>query len=163
LTSLYRTHVVLGIEWRISFQNTAILNAIGEEFCSLLQITLCEIGLLGTDLHLLQLPVSINITQALDYTNWLNQRLSHEQSVWDASIPSLDTKEQSKIQFHYGYIATNIKILLNDLSLLPKEEFDKIFDDLYIKQRLHTFPFWKATPFIQLFHFGVSVLLYFTI
>lgn len=127
---------VLGIEWRISFQNTAILNAIGEEFCSLLQITLCEIGLLGTDLHLLQLPVIINITQAMDYTNWLNQCPSHEKSVWDAAIPSLDTKEQSKIQFHYGYIATNIKILLNDLSLLPKEEFDKIFDDLYIKQRL---------------------------
>jgi hypothetical protein len=130
------TFNVLGLEWRISFQNTAILNAIGEEFCSLLQITLCEIGLLGTDLHLLQLPVIINITQAMDYTNWLNQRPSHEKSVWDAAIPSLDTKEQSKIQFHYGYIATNIKILLNDLSLLPKEEFDKIFDDLYIKQRL---------------------------
>jgi len=130
------TFNVLGVEWRISFQNTAILNAIGEEFCSLLQITLCEIGLLGTDLHLLQLPVIINITQAMDYTNWLNQRPSHEKSVWDLAIPSLDTKEQSKIQFHYGYIATNIKILLNDLSLLPKEEFDKIFDDLYIKQRL---------------------------
>jgi hypothetical protein len=101
-----------------------------------LQITLCEIGLLGTDLHLLQMSVTINVTQGADYTNWLNQRPSHEKSVWDASIPSLDTKEQSKIQFHYGYIATNIKILLNDLSLLPKEEFDKIFDDLYIKQRL---------------------------
>lgn len=130
------TFNVLGIEWRVSFQNTAVLNAIGEEFCSLLQITLCEIGLLATDLHLLQMPVTINITQAVDYTNWLNQRPSHEKSVWNACIPSIVTKEQSKIQIHYGYIATNIKILLNDLSLLPKEEFDKIFDDLYIKQRL---------------------------
>lgn len=130
------TFNVLGIDWRISFQNTAVLNAIGEEFCSLLQITLCEVGLLGTDLHLLQMPVTINITQAAGYTNWLNQRPSHEKSVWDAAVPQLDTKEQSEIQFHYGYIATNIKILLNDLSLLLKEEFDKIFDDLYIKQRL---------------------------
>lgn len=130
------TFNVLGSEWRVNFQNTAVLNAIGEEFCSLLQITLCEIGLLGKDLHLLHMPVTINITQATDYTNWLTQRPSHKKSVWDAYIPALDTEEQSKIQFHYGYIATNIKILLNDLSLLPKEEFDKIFDDLYIKQRL---------------------------
>lgn len=127
---------VLGIEWRISFQNTALLNAIGEEFTSLLQITLCEIGLLATDLHLLQIPVTINITQAEDYTNWIKQRPSHERSIWDVAIPPLNTKEQFEIQFHYGYIATNVKILLNDLSLLPKEQFDQIFDDLYIKQKL---------------------------
>jgi hypothetical protein len=130
------TFNVLGIEWRVKIQNTAILNAIGEEFCALLQITLCEIGMLGTDLHLLQMPVTINICQAEDYTNWIKQQPSYEKSVWDAAIPSLDTKEQAKIQFHYGYIATNIKILLNDLSLLPKDEFDKIFDALYIQQKL---------------------------
>ncbi len=127
---------VLGIEWKIVFQNNADLNAITEEFCSLLQITLCEIGLLGADLHLLELPVTINISLANDYAVFARQQPSHEKTAWDISIPVLNTKEQAKIQFHYGFLATNIKLLLNDLSLLPKDEFEKVFDDLYTKQKL---------------------------
>lgn len=127
---------VLGIEWKITFENNATSNAIAEEFCSLLQITLCEIGLLNTDLHLLELSVIVNISSAEDYTKFATQRLSHENTVYDLEIPSFDAKEQSNIQFHYGFLATNIKILLNDLSLLPKDEFEKIFEDLYNKQKL---------------------------
>jgi len=126
----------LGIEWRIIFPNTAMLNAIGEEFCSLLQITLCEVGLLNTDLHLVQMPITIHITKGNDYKYWINQRPSHDESIWDASIRSLDTKEMKEVQFHYGFIATNIKILLSHLSVLPTKEFDSAFDDLYIKQKL---------------------------
>jgi hypothetical protein len=125
-----------GIEWNVIFNNTAILNAIGEEFCSLLQITLCEIGLLGTDLHLLQMPVIIHITQGEGHKSWIKQRPSHEESVWDVSIPFLDTKDQMEIQFHYAYIATNIKTLLSHLSVLPTKEFDAVFNELYKKQRL---------------------------
>lgn len=125
-----------GIQWRIILKNTAVLNAISEEFCSLLQITLCEIGLLGTDLHLLQMPVIIHITQGNDYKTWISQRPSHEESVWDVSVPLLNSKVQGEIQFHYGYIATNIKILLSYLSVLPTKEFDTIFYQLYQKQKL---------------------------
>ncbi|HEX5152806.1 MAG TPA: hypothetical protein VFW07_15250 [Parafilimonas sp.] len=127
---------ILRIEWKFTFNNNAILNAIAEEFCSLLQITLCEISLLNTDLHLLELPVTVNISLAEDYDKFATQRPSHDNSTWDIAIPALDTKEKSKIQFHYSFLATNIKLLLNDLSLLPKNEFEKVFDDLYKKQNL---------------------------
>lgn len=127
---------VLGIAWKITFENNAPLNAIAEEFCSLLQITLCEIGLLNTDLHLLELPVTVSISSAQGYSKFLTQRPSHENTVYDLEIPVCDEKEQSKISFHYGFLATNVKILLNDLSLLPKDEFEKIFEELYNKQKL---------------------------
>lgn len=125
---------VLGVEWKIRFQNTAVLNAIAEEFCSLLQITLCEIGLLGTDLHLLQMPVTINITEAQDYTDFVEQRPSHQVSEWNLRIPVITKLEQAQMQ--YGFLAVNIKIILNNLSLLPPNEFDRVFDELYQKQML---------------------------
>ncbi len=128
------TFKVLGVEWKIRFQNTAVLNAIAEEFCSLLQITLCEIGLLGTDLHLLQMPVTINISEAQDYTNFIEQKPSHQVSEWNLGIPTITKLEQAQMQ--YAFLAVNIKIILNNLSLLQPDEFDNEFDELYNKQKL---------------------------
>jgi hypothetical protein len=125
-----------GIEWNISVINSAIGNAIGEEFCSLLQVTLSEIGLLGVDFHLLQVPVQIEINVGTDYKAYLDQRPSHDETVYDLSIPPFHGKEQAGIQYHYGYIATNINLLLKDLSLLPGAEFDNIYDELYTRQKL---------------------------
>ncbi|KAB2915995.1 MAG: hypothetical protein F9K23_09695 [Bacteroidetes bacterium] len=127
---------LLSIEWKIAFKNNAALNAVAEEFCALLQITLCELGLLSADLYLLEVPVSINISLADDYAGFIHQHPSHENTVWDISIPVLGTKEPAKVQFHYGFLAANIKLLLNNLSLLPKDEFEKAFNDLYTKQKL---------------------------
>lgn len=127
---------LLGIQWEIVFKNNVTLNAIAEEFCALLQITLCEVGLLNADFHLLELPITITISLANDYTNFIHQQPSHENTAWDISIPVLDAKEPAKIQLHYGFLATNIKLLLNNLSLLPKDEFEKVFNDLYAKQKL---------------------------
>jgi hypothetical protein len=125
-----------GIEWRIVFKNTAILNAISEEFCSLLQIVLCEIGLLGTDLHLLQMPVTIHVTQGNDYESRISQRPSHGESAWDVSIPFFNLKEREEILFHYAYVSANIKILLSHLSVLPTYDFNATYDQLYLKQKL---------------------------
>lgn len=127
---------ILGVEWKIMFDNTAILNAIAEEFCSLLQITLCEIGLCKADLHLLKTNAVIIIKQAPDYNTFDKQKPSHNDSVWEVFIPSFNSKELKEIKWHYGFIATNIKRILNDISLLRKDEFETIFTALYTSQKL---------------------------
>jgi len=130
------TFKTFGIEWDLTFENTAVGNAIGEEFCALLQVTLSEIGLLGVDLHLLQMPVRLEIELGTDYSKYLDQRPSHEDTIYDLSIPPMDSKDQKEIQFHYGFLAANVKLLLKDLSLLPGDQFDAAFDKLYIEQML---------------------------
>ncbi|MDJ1498918.1 hypothetical protein QNI19_38680 [Cytophagaceae bacterium DM2B3-1] len=129
---------IFDIEWNVCFSNNAIMNAIGEEFCSLFQITLCEIAMLRTDMHFLQLVATINIIQGESYTNFIKQRPDHDNSTWDIFIPSIavENKDPQKINFHYSYLTINIKTLLNELSLLPDDEFKKIFDDLYISRKL---------------------------
>ena len=126
----------VGIDWYISFDNTATLNAIAEEFCSLLQITLCEIGLLNTDMHLLQTQVTLIINESGDYSKIVNQQPSHEKASWNLFIPSFDSKEIDKVKYHYGFLALCIKRLLNDLSLLPENEFEETFDNLYKNRKL---------------------------
>jgi hypothetical protein len=125
----------LGIKWKICFKNTAELNAIAEEFCSLLQITLCEICLLGADLHLIELPVKINIIQAEKHLSSLRQEAPPIGATWEIAIPAFNKMEQS-VSNHYAALSANIMLLLNQLSLLPKEEFERKFIELYDKQRM---------------------------
>lgn len=125
-----------GIEWSIIFSNNAKMNAIAEEFTALFQIILCEIGLMGVDLHLLQMPVIIHLSQTDEYSQSLKQRMSHDEAVWDLAIPTVEVTDQLKIQLHYAFLATCIKSLLSNISLLPSKEFYYAFDSLYTKQNL---------------------------
>ncbi|MFD2938468.1 dsDNA nuclease domain-containing protein [Flavobacterium sp.] len=125
-----------GIGWKIAFSNEAEMTAIAEEFTALLQIILCEIGLLGADLHLLQMPITIHLDQNQEYTHNLKQRMSHDEAVWDLAIPAFKDIGQQNVQYHYAFLATCIKILLSNISLLPSKEFYGAFDALYTKQNL---------------------------
>jgi len=125
----------LGILWRVEFKNTAVLNSIAEEYVSLLQIHLCEIGLSGNDLHLLETHLKIIIEEGAEYVP-IEQQPSHDELVYKITLPAFDSKEQSKIQYHYAFLATAIKRLIQDLSLLKQEEFNQVFEDLYEKQKL---------------------------
>lgn len=125
-----------GIQWNISFSNEAKMNAIAEEFTALLQIILCEIGLMNVDLHLLEMPVTVNLSQTGEYTPNLKQRISHDEAVWDLAIPALEITDQMKIQYHYAFLTNCIRTLLSNLSVLPNTEFYTAFDALYTKQNL---------------------------
>ena len=132
-TIQFDTH---GIKWNVVFSNEVNMNAIAEEFTALFQIILCEIGLMGVDLHLIEMPVTIHLSQANQYTQNLKQRISHDEAVWDLSIPALEVTDQLKIQYHYAFLTTCIRTLLSNLSLLPSKEFYEAFDALYTKQNL---------------------------
>lgn len=125
----------LGIEWNIMFVNSIVMNAIAEEFAALLQIILCEINLMGADLHLVEMPITINLTQTDQYNQGLSQRMSHDEAIWDLAIPDAETV-QKNVQVHYAYLSTSIRVLLSNISLLPDVEFYTTFDALYTKQKL---------------------------
>lgn len=126
----------LGIEWNIRFTNSIAMNAVAEEFAALLQIILCEISLMGVDLHLVEMPITINLTKTDQYHLSLSQQMSNDEAIWDLAIPVLAETVQKNVQMHYAYLSTSIRVLLSNISLLPDEEFYTTFDTLYTKQKL---------------------------
>jgi len=126
----------LGISWKICFANTYNDNAISEEFVALLQIILCEIGLTGADLHLIEMPITINIGQADSYNINLSQHPSHEETIFNLQIPILAKTDPAVIPAHYGFLNTTIRTILSNISLLPDKEFYDTFGLLFEKQAL---------------------------
>lgn len=133
----------LGISWTICFANTYTNNAISEEFAALLQILLCEIGLTSADLHLIEMPVMINIDRAHSYVMDLSQHPNHQETIFDLKIPVLEETDPAVIAVHYRYINTAIRTILSYISLLPDSEFYDTFDSLYERQTIASKVFVK--------------------
>ncbi|MRG47567.1 hypothetical protein GFS24_20765 [Chitinophaga sp. SYP-B3965] len=125
-----------GVEFAFHFENTAAANAIAEEFGALLQITLTEMGLINADFHFLKLSVRVDIVVGEDYSKFIEQEADHEQTAFRLNIPVFNGTEQSDIQYHYGFLAVNVKQLLENLSLLKSSEFKVMFSEIYTKQKL---------------------------
>lgn len=128
----------LGVSWTIAVENNLVDTAIAEEFAALLQIILCEIGLLGADLHLIEMPVKINLSQTDKYTQNLAQHKTHDETIWDAAVPVLSVTDAALIPMHYAFLTTIIRTILSNISILPSKEFYETFDSLYVKQKLGT-------------------------
>lgn len=122
----------LGIEWKIVFDNTARLNSIGEEFAAQLQIALCEIGLHRIDLHLLPMTVEVFVREGHDHKAWITQRPSHEKSIWDLSIPAFNAKDNEAAIRHFAFVATNVRTLLSNISVLKDDEFYQLYDATFM-------------------------------
>lgn len=120
----------LGIDWVIEFVNTPISNAIGEEFCSALQIVMCEIGLSKFDGHFLQIPVHICITANQSGRVITRQRNSLTETAYEISIPVFQSQNETDIKMHYAQIGLTIKRIFCDLSLLPAAEIAGMYGDL---------------------------------
>lgn len=126
----------IGIDFSLNFENTGQLNAVAEEFGALLQITLAELGLLNTDFHFLNISVQIDVEIGNDYTTFIEQVVDHNKTAFKLLIPPFSGTDQSEIQKHYGFLAVNVQVLLENISLLKSEEFDSAFSNIYEKQKL---------------------------
>ncbi|ALI98574.1 dsDNA nuclease domain-containing protein [Rufibacter tibetensis] len=126
---------MVGAEWRVKFENSMNLTGIAEEFCALLQVTLCEIGLSGTALNIQPEIITITIEESRGLNNIIEQ-IGHSLSAWKLKLPLLNVHDPSKVKVHYAYMAVNIKMLLTNLSSLNHTETESLFDTLYRKQRL---------------------------
>lgn len=112
----------LDINWHIHFDNTFTLNAIAEEFVSILQIFLCEIARSNTHFLTNGKTIVIKIEEAIAY-----ERIKKHQSKddWIASVPKFNGKLQSEISFHYAFISLMIKEIFFSVTTFKEDDFNK--------------------------------------
>jgi hypothetical protein len=125
----------LGSIWEVSFENNYETTSIAEEFCGIMQIMLTEIAFTKMDMHLLNCSIKIELEVNSNF-NPPEQKPSHTQFSFTVSIENCDSKDAQEVNLHTAKISTSILSILNDLSLLPRDKFMKIFNDLFLKNDL---------------------------
>jgi hypothetical protein len=114
----------IDIDWQIRFQNTHALNAIGEEFISILQVFLCEIA--RVDAGLLNKGITIVIT--IQEAGGNERIMKHkDKDDWIAPIPKFNSKVQSEISYHYAFISIMIKEIFISISSFADETFNNFW------------------------------------
>jgi hypothetical protein len=114
----------INIEFQIAFDNSYKLNAIGEEFVSVLQIILCEITRTKKDLLAKNNRVTIKVRESITYTKIAKELKNDE---WIVSIPIFDKKNKNEVRAHYAFVTSMIKQILLSLSTTAKSEFDNFW------------------------------------
>jgi hypothetical protein len=120
----------LGIEWKISFPNTYEMAPQAEEFCGIAQITLAEIALSNYDFHLIRGDVNIKLESNVDFKG-PEQQPSNEEIIWKAWVRHLDSQDGKEIVLNMSSCVTAIRTVLSNLSLLPFDDFDSLFETLF--------------------------------
>lgn len=125
----------LGIEWKISFANTYEMTPQAEEFCGITQITLAEIALSNYDFHLIRGDISIELESSNDFKGPKLQP-SNEDIIWKAWVKYLDSQDGKKVVLNMSSSVTVIRVVLSNLSLLPFDEFDSLFEKFFKESNL---------------------------
>jgi hypothetical protein len=119
-----------GNQWNVEFENDFTNNSIGEEFASLIQIIQVEIVLRDIDFHLIAGRIIIQI-ELVKTAKGPEQLPSNIDYIWKVFLPVLDSKEQAKKNIHYASITAAFQMILNELSLLPHDDFQVKFLSLF--------------------------------
>lgn len=129
--------MALGSKWEISFQNDFQTNSIAEEFCAILQIMLAEIALSKYDFHLFKSTIILEL-EIKDGLNSPKQLPSHSKFKWKVYTNYFDSKDPKEVEFNTVSKASILMVILNNISLLPDEEFQEKFEDLFKNNDLAT-------------------------
>lgn len=119
-----------GSQWNVEFENDFITNSVGEEFASLIQIIQSEIALRDVDFHLTNGRISIQI-ELVEAPKGPEQLPSNSEYLWRVFLPVLKSKEPKEKNMHYAAITVTFQMILNELSLLPHDDFQEIFHSLF--------------------------------
>jgi len=122
--------MAFGIQWDIEFENNFVANSIGEEFASLIQIIQSEIALRDIDFHLTKGRVTIKI-ELVETAKGPEQLPSNREYLWKVFLPTLNSKDPAKKNLHYATITASFQMVLNELSLLPNDDFQDKFHSLF--------------------------------
>lgn len=125
----------LGTEWKIKFSNSWLMNSLGEEFAALLQILITELGLCKIDLHLLKSKVEISIEEGAEWAPPV-RKASNDIHRWIVKMPSVIEEDYDKIKMQPAFVLTSLKIILDDISLLPHEELYTEIQEMFEKRDL---------------------------
>lgn len=119
-----------GSEWNIEFENDFLTNSVGEEFASLIQIIQTEIALREVDFHLTKSRIMI-IIELVANPKGPEQLPSNSEYHWKVFLPVLNSKESAEKNMHYTAITVALQMMLNELSLLPDDDFQAKFHSLF--------------------------------
>jgi hypothetical protein len=120
----------LQIDWRIEFENNAMMVAISEEFVSFLQAALCEIAAEDPNILLADHKVSILIHEGHF------QKEFTDDGKWILTIPVFDSNEEENVRSHYMYLGVLMTNVLSKVTYLTKEELNKFYFHLLEKRKL---------------------------
>ncbi len=118
------------IDWRIEFENNAMMAAISEEFVSFLQAMLCEIAAEDPNVLLAGRKVNIFIQEGHF------QKEFTDDGKWILTIPVFNSNEEEKIKTHYMYLGKLMINVLSKVTSLTKEELNKFYFHLLEKRKL---------------------------
>jgi hypothetical protein len=119
-----------GSGWNIEFENDFLTNSVGEEFVSLIQIIQAEIALRDIDFHLTKSRIKI-IIELVENPKGPEQLPSNSEYHWKVFLPVLNSKEPAEKNMHYAAITVAFQMMLNELSLLPSDDFHANFHSLF--------------------------------
>jgi hypothetical protein len=120
----------LGSSWEISFNNDYETTAIAEEFCGILQIMLAEVALSKYDFHLVRSTLKIDLEVKIGYDK-PEQQPSIYEFKWKVFIEHFDSQVPQEVNLHTAKTSTILWSILNEISLLPKNEFNDFFEKLF--------------------------------
>lgn len=119
-----------GSQWNVEFENDFTNNSVGEEFASLIQIIQAEIALRDIDFHLTNGRINIQI-ELVETPKGPEQLSSNSEYLWKVFLPVLNSKEPAEKNMHYAAITVSFQMILNELSLLPHDDFQAKFHSLF--------------------------------
>ncbi len=144
----------LNIDWHIRFNNTATMTAIGEEFVSFLQVALCEIARINSQLLTAEKKVSISIQDG----HFQKEHLGNNS--WIITIPKFSSKDENKIKMHSMYLGSLVKAVLIKLSTLSKEDFDTLYIEQLLKKEKFGEKVLEATTYQKAFRSSTDMSIF---
>lgn len=125
----------LGSSWEISFNNDYETTPIAEEVCGIMQVMVAEIALSKYDFHLVRGSVNIEIEVKADCIS--SERLpTYTEFKWKIFLEFSDSQIPEEIYLHTARNSTVLMYILEELSLLPHEEFKERFATLFTENNL---------------------------
>jgi hypothetical protein len=116
----------LGCEWRFTFQNGYELNAVAEEFISMIQILLADLH--TEDLYIIGTLVSVNIVLTNKSKPEFKRIPSNTESEWAVELPTYDGSTVDDLHRHEFELFTITQAFIYEISLLPYREYMDVFD-----------------------------------
>jgi len=125
----------LGSSWEVTFKNDYETTPIAEEFCGLMQVMLAEISLSKYDFHLVKGSIKIELEINPSYIV-PEQLPAHSEFKWKVVLEYFDSQVPEEINMHTARSSVAMMYILEQLSLLPEDEFRKLFDTLFAENDL---------------------------
>jgi hypothetical protein len=125
----------LGSLWNIRFDNSYDVLSIAEEYISTIQILLAEIALSNIDFHVIKSKIEIELELREEYLP-PEQIPSNNVIKWKIYIYYFNDKSADEINKHSAFNVVSLKYILNEISLLELDEFERMFWSFFPKMKI---------------------------